>query len=222
WRYKPAAREDAEGQYRLGLLYLRGRGDKLPADFSVARQWIQAAASQGHEKAQEVLQDDLLETIWVEENNKRQEQTALEKEMLLWVDAAVMDTMRFGYDNIWDHLKSSTRYFTVEGWVDFSNQINELQLVELLLRGQASVLILPWQFPEIIHRENLQDGRMRFTVDAVYGIKLYAGQLERDYTTKLFPLRISVETDSEHRGIPEDFMISRWSPGPDRPFIDVP
>jgi len=216
--HKAITGKDAEEQYGLGLLYLRGV--EIPADFSAARQWIQAAASQGHEKAQELLRDGLLETIWAEESNKRQEETALEKEMLLWVDAVVMDVMRFDSHDFLERLKGNTLYFTQDGWESFGSMIREMRMVEMLQNDRLSVSMMPWHSPEIVHRENLQDGRMLFIVDAVYGIRLSAEN--RKDRVRSLRLRISVKTDAARRGIEKDFTISRWAPGPDRPFVDVP
>lgn len=57
----PTSRGDADAQYRLGLLYLKGRGvEKSPKK---AKKWLKRAAKQGHQEA-----GWLLERLEIESN----------------------------------------------------------------------------------------------------------------------------------------------------------
>lgn len=50
----PASRGDADAQYRLGLLYLEGRG--VEQSRKRAKKWLKRAAKQGHQEAAWLLE----------------------------------------------------------------------------------------------------------------------------------------------------------------------
>ncbi len=203
----------AWAQFELGLLYLRGV--EFPADFAAARQLIQAAASQGYEEAQKLLQDGLLETIWAEENNKRQEQTEFEKEMLLWVDALITDILSLNADNFVEKLRSNTKHFTPQAWTAFAEMVQEIRL-DRIRNTEFWVSAELLHFPEIVNRGDSQDGGV-FITEAIYGIKL--SSVEREKIVRRLRLRISVETDAARQGAGKGFTIVDWSYAPPRPFM---
>ena len=54
WYRKSVDRGDAEAQYRIGTMYLKGRS--VERDLKKAAEWYMKAAEQGHEKAIEAIE----------------------------------------------------------------------------------------------------------------------------------------------------------------------
>lgn len=105
--------------------------------------------------------------------------------------------------------KSSTQYFTRDGWESFASMLQEMRLIETLEQGQMVVSMVPRSAPVVIQR-GVVEGRYRWVIDMDFNVTL---QGRGQGNARPLRLRLTVDRVPALENV-KGVAIARWAPRP--------